>query len=217
MADFSSIASLPLFGPHREFCQENSRRSFPRGFFSKCEDLFAEAEERKKKIRKKMHRWRAEPVEYVDFKIVKIQPDVSFTDTNIGAGLFERAITAITLANSDTQRFTAIAEVFPHSANRSLTPVIKYSIPKAEIAKRPSKEDVERARDFFYSRKLNEWLDDIEPFFCPQIAERADAKLTALVTTTSPMFVRLGPRLILTTLRSLFIGDTRTGKGTIIR
>ena len=168
-------------------------------------------------IKEKARNPRIDWKSYGDFRIIKIRPHTPFEDFSSG-NVFERTLQAISLEpRLDVQVFTALGRVVSHTTNRSLTPIIEYCIPKTEIAKRPSPEEIEQARKFFYERSLNGWLEFLEPRFAPQIAERADAKLAGLLTSASPMFVRIGPKLVLTTLRTLFFGDTRTGKGTIIR
>ena len=163
------------------------------------------------------HEWDVHPIAYRDFKIIKIRPHTPFEDFS-SSNVFERTLQAISLETRlDVQVFTAVGRVVPHATKRTLTPIIEVSIPKTEIAKRPCLEEIEEAQRFFYERKVSEWLEYLEPRFAPQIAGREDAKLAGLLTSSSPMFVRIGPRLVLTTLRTLFFGDTRTGKGTIIR
>lgn len=163
------------------------------------------------------HEWKAEPIEYADFKLINVKPYLRFEETTPG-NLFERPLTAVVLStNLDTQTFTAIGRIVPHTTKRTLTPVIEHVIPRMEAAKRPPPEEIEMARGFFYNRSLREWLNDIEDKFCPQIAERAAAKLVALLTSASPIFIRIGPAVRLATIRSLFYGDARTGKGTLIR
>jgi len=163
------------------------------------------------------HDWEVEPIEYRDFKIIGIRPLIPFEDFT-SSDVFERTLQAIALTSSlDVQCFTAVGRVVSHATKRNLTPIIEYVIPKVEVAKRPSAEEIEEARRFFYERSVNEWLEELENKFAPQIVGRSDAKFAGLLTSSSPLFVRIGSRSFLTTIRTLFIGDTRTGKGTIIR
>ena len=166
------------------------------------------------------HSWRLEPEEYIDFKVISIRPDVSLHGEEFGEA-FERNHTAITLDthNLDSQIFTAVGRVVPHTPRRDLIPVIEHIIPRRKLAVKPSKEELKYAKEFFRFRELKDWLQFLEPRFCPQIVGRPDAKLSALLTIDSPPYVQIktSGRTILSTLRTIFIGDTRTGKGSIIR
>ena len=166
------------------------------------------------------HKWDLEVEEYIDFKVINIRPDISLHGEEFGE-VFERNYMAITLDtdNLDSQIFTAIGRVVPHTPRRDLIPVIEHIIPRRKLAVKPSKEELDHAKRFFKFRELEDWLEFVEPRFCPCIVGRPDAKLSALLTIASPPYVKIktSGRTILSTLRTLFIGDTRTGKGSIIR
>jgi len=166
------------------------------------------------------HQWHLEPEEYIDFKVVNIRPDISLYGEEFGE-TFERNYTAITLDtdNLDSQIFTAVGRVVPHTPRRDLIPVIEHIIPKRKLATKPLKEELKHTKEFFRFMELNNWLEFLEPRFCPGIVGRPDAKLAALLTIASPAHVQIkaSGRTILSTLRTIFIGDTRTGKGSIIR
>lgn len=168
---------------------------------------------------KRKHSWEVRVEAYRTFKVITVRPDISSEEISFGEA-FERNYPAILLDPSgleSCQVFTAICRVQPHTRKRDLIPIIEYVIPRRTIAVRPSREQLEYARGFFKFREFDDWLEFVEPRICPQIVKRSDAKLAALLTVNSPLYFRLGGRHILTVLRTIFIGDGRTGKGSIIR
>ncbi|RLF37569.1 MAG: hypothetical protein DRN03_02140 [Thermoplasmata archaeon] len=165
------------------------------------------------------HSWDIEVQAYRTFKLITVRPDVSSEEISFGEA-FERNYPAILLDPSglgSCQIFTAICKIQPHTRKRDLIPIIEHVVPRRTIAVRPSRDELDYARDFFKFRELDQWLEFVEPRICPHIVRRPDAKLAALLTVSSPLYFRLGDRHILTVLRTIFIGDGRTGKGSIIR
>jgi|GEM_PF-2062395 DNA replicative helicase MCM subunit Mcm2 (Cdc46/Mcm family) len=168
----------------------------------------------------KDHYWKIKPVEpAVDYREVYLRDELILEEKD-EKGTISRNYRIILFGPSpSSQQIDGSGLVLVNPRNNALTLVIDAYEDVSLIKSAPLTEDDKALlRKYFYPRSLEKWLEDSERLVCPFIVGRKEAKLATLLTTNSPLWISLdGVTLTPGVLRTLLIGDARTGKGTIGR
>jgi len=100
--------------------------------------------------------------------------------------------------------------------NNKLIILAREGRPLHEVRYEPTDEDKSLFKRYFQELKPEELLHVIDRSICPEIVGRPEAKLAAALTLHSPLAFYFEGKLIRGYITCLFLGDTTTGKTTII-
>lgn len=166
------------------------------------------------------HAWSLKPKEpALNFREVYLRDDVAFEEM-MDRSLVSRNHPVILLGESpETQKIDVSGTVLLNPKNNVLSLIVD-SLEEASPAKpiALTDEDKELLRKHFKDRTLEELLILSEENICPSIVGRPEPKLASLITVDTPLWVSIdGKTPVPCTPRTLFVGDKRCGKGSIIR
>jgi len=166
------------------------------------------------------HFWSLKPKEpALNYREVYLRDDVAFEEM-MDKSLISRNYPAILLGETpETQKIDVTGTVIINPKSNVLSLVVdsfEEASPVRPIAL--TQEDQELLRKHFKDRTLEELLILSEENICPSIVGRPEPKLASLITVNTPLWVSIdGKTPVPCTPRTLFVGDKRCGKGSIIR
>ncbi|MEM3768947.1 MAG: hypothetical protein QXE37_02785 [Nitrososphaerales archaeon] len=168
----------------------------------------------------KPHLWKIKPVEpAIDYREVYLRDELILEEKDERRNISRNYRIILFGPSPSSQQIDASGLVLINPRDNALTLTIDAYEDTSPIKPTPlADEDKALLRKYFHSRSLEEWLQDSERLICPFIVGREEAKLASLLTANSPLWITLdGVTLIPSVLRTLFVGDARTGKGNIGR
>jgi len=166
------------------------------------------------------HFWEIESIEpAVDYREVFLRDELILEEKDEKGSSSRNYKTILFGPSPSSQKINVSGLVLINPKNNALTLVI-YAYENVDVVKpTPLTEDEKTLlRKYFHKKSFVEWLEDSEKLVCPQIVGREEAKLASLLTVTSPLWMTLdGNTRVPGVVRTMFIGDARTGKGSIGR
>jgi DNA replicative helicase MCM subunit Mcm2 (Cdc46/Mcm family) len=168
----------------------------------------------------KRHIWKIEPIEpAVDYREVYLRDELILEEKDERGNISKNYKIILFGPPPSSPQIDGSGLILINPKNNLLTLVIDAYEDVSPIKPSPLTEDDKALlKKYFYQRSLDKWLEDSERLISPLIVGREQAKLASLLTVNSPLWISLdGVTPVPGVLRTLFIGDTRTGKGTIGR